>query len=358
MKNTKLFALALVLLGITAGVLRFWDIVVSFLVAALIAYLLNPLVTLIMRRTGARRSFAVAIALSLVAVVLGFILSMTLPSLIDQVSGLIVDLQSYAANFDELVYTVTGYMARLHIPESVIAYVGELLAQSDSYIMSFALTLLSSAVGLSLQIFDLLIGIILVVYFMLDGPKLIESFVRFLPAAFGQKVAHVLAEANGIAKKYIRSRCIISGCMAAAIFVGLRLFGIKYALVFAILSFCLDFIPYFGSMIGSIIEIFYALITGGVSLALGVGVYVLIIQQIEGNILAPRVEGKATGIHPLTVLFALLAAQQVLGPLGMLISTPVAAILKIIFMEIYAYIVSDDDDAPAPVGADEGEQNG
>lgn len=359
LNNTKLFALALMLLCITAGVLRFWDIVISFLVAAVLAYLLNPLVELVMRRTGARRGFAVAIALSLVAVVLVFILSMTVPSLIDQVSGLIVDLQAYASNFDDLVYTVTSYLARLHVPENVIQYVGDLLAQSDSYIMSLALSILSSVVGLSLQIFDLIIGVILVVYFMLDGPKLIQSFITFLPPALGSKVAHVFSEANRIAKKYIKSRFIISGCMAAAVFIGLRMFGIKYALVFAIMSFCLDFIPYFGSLIGSIIEIFYALITGGLSLALGVAAYVIIVQQIEGNILAPKIEGNATGIHPLTVLFALLAAQQIFGPLGMLISTPLAAILKIIFMEIYAYIVSDDDaPAPAESSVPEGEQNG
>ena len=157
-------------------------------------------------------------------------------------------------------------------------------------------------------------------------------------------MAHVLSEANNIGKQYIKSRFKISGCMAIAIFIGLRCFGIEYAFIFAILSFCLDFIPYFGSLIGCIIQIFYALITGGISFALGVAIYVIIVQQIEGNILAPKIEGNATGIHPITVLFALLAVEQIFGPLGMLISTPLAAILKVVFVELYRYVISDDED--------------
>ena len=345
LKNTKLFVLAFLVIAFTAGILTFWDTLLTFLFSAVVAYLLNPLVKLVMKKADCKRGPAVAVTLAIVITILSLLISLTLPYLIQQISGLIQDLQTYANNFDDLVFSVMRYLRHLHVPEEVIQLAADLIAQSDTYILSFALNLLTSVVNLSLQIFDLVVIIIVMVYFMLDGPKLIQDLIGFLPAVIGDKVAHIFSEANQIGKKYIKSRFKISGCMATAIFIGLKCFGIQYAFVFAIMSFCLDFIPYFGSIIGSIIEIFYALITGGISFAAGVAVYVLIVQQIEGNILAPKIEGNATGIHPITVLFSLLAVNQIFGPLGMLISTPLAAILKIIFGELFHYVVAPDDEA-------------
>ena len=345
LKNTKLFVLAFLVIAFTAGILTFWDTLLTFLFSAVVAYLLNPLVKLVMKKADCKRGPAVAVTLAIVITILSLLISLTLPYLIQQISGLIQDLQTYANNFDDLVFSVMRYLRHLHVPEEVIQLAADLIAQSDTYILSFALNLLTSMVNLSLQIFDLVVIIIVMVYFMLDGPKLIQNLISFLPTVIGDKVAHIFSEANQIGKKYIKSRFKISGCMATAIFIGLKCFGIQYAFVFAIMSFCLDFIPYFGSIIGSIIEIFYALITGGISFAAGVAVYVLIVQQIEGNILAPKIEGNATGIHPITVLFSLLAVNQIFGPLGMLISTPLAAILKIIFGELFHYVVAPDDEA-------------
>ena len=339
----------MMIIACAAGVLTFWDTLTTFLVSALIAYLLSPMTDFIIRKTGVRRGIAVTVVLLFFVTLVTFLISLALPPIIDQVGDLISDLQAYAGNFDDLVYTVTNYLAHLHVPQEVLDMVADLIAQGDSYIMSFALSLLGSVVNLSLQIFDLVVIIIVIVYFMLDGPKLIQSLVNFLPRTAGDKVAHVLSEANNIGKQYIKSRFKISGCMAIAIFIGLRCFGIEYAFIFAILSFCLDFIPYFGSLIACVIEIFFALITGGVSKAIGVAIFVIAVQQIEGNIISPKIEGNATDIHPITVLFALLAAERVFGPLGMLISTPVAAILKLIFIELYLFVISDDNDAPIPV---------
>lgn len=349
MKNTKLLVLVLMIITVIAGVFTFWDTLTTFLVSALIAYLLSPMTDFIIRKTGVRRGIAVTVVLLFFVTLVTFLISLALPPIIDQVGDLISDLQAYAGNFDDLVYTVTNYLAHLHVPQEVLDMVADLIAQGDSYILSFALSLLGSVVDLSLQIFDLVVIIIVIVYFMLDGPKLIQSLVNFLPRTAGDKVAHVLSEANNIGKQYIKSRFKISGCMAIAIFIGLRCFGIEYAFIFAILSFCLDFIPYFGSLIACVIEIFFALITGGVSKAIGVAIFVIAVQQIEGNIISPKIEGNATDIHPITVLFALLAAERVFGPLGMLISTPVAAILKLIFIELYLFVISDDNDAPIPV---------
>ena len=86
-----------------------------------------------------------------------------------------------------------------------------------------------------------------------------------------------------------------------------------------------------------------AIITGGMGLGLTVAVFVLIVQQIEGNIVAPKVQGDATGLHPVTVMFALLVCNRIWGPMGMLISTPVAAVVKVIVKEMYSYLIDGEE---------------
>ena len=133
-------------------------------------------------------------------------------------------------------------------------------------------------------------------------------------------------------------------------YIGLLIMGIKYALLFALMSFVLDFIPYFGSLLAGVIEIFYALLTGSLGLAVAVAIFVLVVQQLEGNIAAPKIQGDATGIHPITIMFALLACNVLWGPLGMLISTPIAIIVKAILSEVHNFLVSDDDNRSGQSG--------
>ena len=225
--------------------------------------------------------------------------------------------------------------------------VADLIAQGDSYIMSFALSLLGSVVNLSLQIFDIIVAIILIVYFMLDGRKLIQSFIDFMPEGAQPTIQRLFEEANYIAKRYIKARIIVCCFMASAVFIGLNMLEVKYAGIFALISFFLDFIPYFGSLIACVIEIFFALITGGVGLAVKVLIFVLIVQQIEGNVVAPKLQGKSVDLHPIWVMFALLACSEIWGPIGMLISTPVAAVVKTALRELYYYMIGDQKSAVA-----------
>ncbi|MEA4920033.1 MAG: AI-2E family transporter [Clostridiaceae bacterium] len=343
MKNTKMLVLILLIIGIAAGILTFWDILTTFLIAAMFAYLLNPITGYIVRKTDLKRPLAVAIVFFLFIFILIFIISVSAPSIISQMSDLITEMQRYAFNLDNLIKEITIYMTQLHLPKEVMDLVSSVLSESDTYILSFIGSIMTSIVNLSMQLFDLIIVVILIVYFMLDGPMLIRSIVSALPEKAEKKVSSLIGSANNLTWKYIKSRCIVSGGMAIVTFIGLRIMGIKYALLFAVISFFLDFIPYFGSFIAGVIEAFYALLTSGLSLAIGVGIFVIIVQQVEGNIISPKVQGDAAGIHPITVMFALLACNKIWGTMGMLISVPVAAILKLIFKELYSYVVSKEE---------------
>lgn len=344
MKNTKLFVLAILLIALVAGTIYFWDILTMFLVSALIAYLLSPITNYIVRKTELKRGVAVAVVLFFFVSMFIFVFSVSTPSMVAQLGDLFGEIQKYASNLDELSEKATEYMLKLRLPEPVIDYIMSFISESDTIILDFIRSIISSIVGISLQLFDIVISVILIIYFMLDGSKLISKFISYLPEKGQIKITSMLSEADSLTWKYLKSRCIVSGGMAVATFIGFKLFGIRYALLFAIMSFFLDFIPYFGSFFAGVIEVFYALLTGGVPLAVGVLIFVLIVQQIEGNIVAPKVQGDAAGIHPITVMFALMACNRIWGTLGMLISTPVAAIVKLVVKELYSFVIQGENE--------------
>ena len=83
-------------------------------------------------------------------------------------------------------------------------------------------------------------------------------------------------------------------------------------------------------------------VTGGVALAVKVLIFVLVVQQVEVNVVAPKLQGKSVDLHPIWVMFSLLACSELWGPVGMLISTPVAAVVKTALRELYYYMIGDE----------------
>ncbi len=355
MKNTKLLVLVLLIVAFIAGTFTFWDILTTFLLAAIFAYLLTPLTNFVVRKANIKRGAAVAIVFFAFVVLIAFLISVTVPAAIRQITNLITEIQKYANNLDLYIDRLIKVMENMHIPQEGINMVHDLLGNIDSYFLTFFRALLTTILDMSMHLFDGVIFVILVVYFLLDGKKLIDTAVEALPKGPGLKVRMLITRSNNLSWKYLRTRCIISGGMALVVFIGLNLMGIQYAVLFAIISFALDFIPYFGSLLAGIIETFYALITGSLPLAVGVAIFILVVQQIEGNIVAPRMEGDATGIHPIFVMFSLMACSQVWGLFGMLISVPLAAILKLVYVELYHFVISPDEEelVPAAVEVDD-----
>ncbi len=354
MNSTKRVMLFVLLIAAVAMIARFWDVLMLFLAAGIIAYILSPLAGLLQKKTHMRRGLAVFIVLFFFVVLIVGIVSLSLPRAIVQISGLVGEIQSYASDFDSLLDSGVHYLTELGLPEPVIDTLIGLLAESDGYISSFLTGILTAIVNFSLRLFDGVVIVILVVYFMLDGQRLLHAFLSTLPESLRERAHSVVRRADRVTWTYIKTRVLISAGMAVCTYFGLRIIGLDYALLFAFLSFVLDFVPYFGSILAGVLEAFFALITLGLGPAIAVGVFVLVVQQIEGNVVIPKIQGDQAGIHPITVMFAILASSELWGPAGMLIAVPIAAILKIVVTEVYYYIVTPDDWDPRQMTLEEG----
>lgn len=143
-------------------------------------------------------------------------------------------------------------------------------------------------------------------------------------------VTHHAKRVNDIFTNYIYSRLTCSVIMAVVCSIVLMLMNVKYALVLGIFIGAMDMIPYFGSIIACIVAIIASCLTGGLWQGVWVAVVLIILQQIDGNLLGPKIMGDSLEIRPLWIIFAVSVGGTLFGFLGMLFSVPVVAIIRAI----------------------------
>lgn len=193
-------------------------------------------------------------------------------------------------------------------------------------------------VNITSGLLDFVIALIASVYMLLDKDRIKKALISFCAIFIKQeRLDSVLVhsrQVNEIFTNYIYSRLICCGIMAAVSIIVLSLLDIKYALILGLFIGAMDLIPYFGSIIASVTAIVVSLITSGLVKGITVAIILLILQQIDGNILGPKVMGDTLEIRPLLIIIAVTVGGSLFGFIGMLISVPVVAVLRILFQEV------------------------
>lgn len=163
-------------------------------------------------------------------------------------------------------------------------------------------------------------------FFMKDGPKIWEFLLRPFHGEnyararrVGDKTVHTLGE-------YVRGTSMVAAIDAIGIGIGLAVLQVPLALPLAVIVFLLAFIPLIGATLAGALAALVALVDGGVWPALIVVAIVIVVNQLEGNYLQPKIMGKSLSLHPLVILLALTAGTIIGGVLGAVLSVPVAAV--------------------------------
>lgn len=176
----------------------------------------------------------------------------------------------------------------------------------------------------------LLLTMVVLFFFVKDGPRMWEWFCRLFPPArrpalddFGEHVWHAL-------KAYVRGVCFVATVDAVGIGLGLLALGVPLALPLAVLTFILAFVPIVGAVVAGAAAVLVALVAQGVGTALGVLGIVLLVQQLEGNVLYPIIVGRTVVLHPIVVLLAVAIGGALYGIVGAALAVPIA----LIFMSV------------------------
>jgi predicted PurR-regulated permease PerM len=157
----------------------------------------------------------------------------------------------------------------------------------------------------------------------------IEEFLRLVtPTRYEAQVIDLWKRSERKIGLWMQGQLILALLIGVIIFLGLTLFNVRYALLLGILATIFEIIPVFGAILSAIPGVGLAFVDGGFGVAVGVGLFYLIVQQFEGHLLQPLVVGKVVGLPPLLVLLSLIVGAELLGFMGILLAVPAAAVIQ------------------------------
>ncbi len=334
--------LTLLLLWVVAGAVR--HVIFLFLVALLIGLLLSPLVRTV-QRARLPRGFAVAFVYGLFAVTLVIVIGALGTVVVNETKTAAERVDSYFTDVngrtrevdadrdvDRLQHWLdTHRLSGIDVQERGHRLVRDIrrrdVGQYTNRVVDF---LEGAAISIGKLLFSLIVIIVVSIYMLLDFPKLDRAIDRRFPAHPGSEPLLLRMERS--LTSYVKAQALISLIIGTSAGVGIWLLGVigalphgqKYALLFGAWVAITELIPYLGPWLGAIPPFLYALVVDPVS-ALWVGLLFLGIHQIEGHIVVPNVMGSALRLHPLLVIFGLLAGAEIYGLPGALVALPMLA---------------------------------
>ena len=338
-RSTKRWLFIFLLLFISLFFLfKIRSIIPPFIVGIILAYLLSPVVSWLGKKGLSRRS-AVAVIAIWIVVILAVILFLLLPKLYLELGKLTTVLPQKVQVIYEYAENVKNRYSQAGLPSEVTKLIESQLQEGQDYVIGWLERLIENLPSLIASLGLLILSPIIAIYFILDWNRINEGVLQIVPQRIRGQWHKFLQEVDYIIQRYIQGNVIDSVIVGLLIGFGVKLVGMDYALVIGIICGITNLIPYFGPFLGGIPSAFLAL---GISpmMALKVALVVAVVQQIDGNIINPRLMSGKVGLHPLWVIFALLAGGELGGLVGMLLAIPIAAIIRIIIRDIYYYLVA------------------
>jgi predicted PurR-regulated permease PerM len=335
------------ILWVAAALLLFflWQlsgVLTPFVWAIVTAYVLNPVVIFLARRTGvSRRLWSILFYVLLLAfVVVG--LSNLGPLIGRQVGELIRELPQHFREAGKLLgqsrVDILGTRIDLNASdEQIRQQMSELLGQFGRNVLPSALPHVAES------ILKLLVYLVSTFFLLLEADRIGNAIYRFTPGPGRFELGPVWHRINAVLGAYIRGQLFLVVLMATVTYVGLTILGVRFAPLLAIFTGLVETMPFIGPYIAGGTAVLVALTQGSapygwssVTLGIAVAIMYTVLRQLEDNFVMPIVVGRLVHLHPLTVIFAVLAGASLLGILGLLLAVPVAATLKIVISYIYS----------------------
>lgn len=304
-----------------------------FVTGLAIAYFLDPLVDRTERLGLPRWAGALLVLLSFAAVVVLFAL-LLLPLVQAQAALLIDTLPHYSQVLRDRVLPALDRLLHRLSPEDLERLrgaAGQYAGEAVGWLGRVLRGILSGGLALFDVFSVLFITPVVAFYLLRDWDRLVETVDGWLPRQHLSTIREQIVEVNRTLAGFVRGQALVCLVLGLLYAVGLSAAGLNFGLVVGLLSGLLSFIPYVGTLFGFVTSTGLALLQFDELWRVGVVVAIFVFgQMIEGNVLTPKLVGDKVGLHPVWVMFALLAGGSLFGFLGVLLAVPVAAVIGVL----------------------------
>ncbi len=329
----------------------FWPLILGLI----LAYLLNPLSELIdnkivakliklpddpikaEKREGLRRLISVLFTViiviaAIIAMMYGFTVLLIGRVVFNDLSVLMDSFMAALISYED---TFRNWIAT-NVPDGMLS---EKLGEIATYVMGWlseninVSSIITTFTNIGGNVIDVVIGIIISIYLMKDKKFFLGLWRKFLHLTFPQKgnavITETLSEVNDVLSKFIRGALLDALFIAILSSIGLSIMGLEAAVFIGVFAGICNVIPYFGPVIGMVPAFLMGLFTEGFWEGAIAIIILFVIQQIDANLIYPKIVGSSTGLHPLMVLLSVSVFGYFGGILGMLLAVPIAGIIQI-----------------------------
>ena len=350
----------LIVAGLVLGLLLWMarDAVRPFIIGLLFVYLLDPLVRRL-AATGLRRSLAILIVYVGAFTAFTAFLWVTVGPLIDEMVRFIADFPALAEQLSAQLQKLYDLYSHLELPSALREWIDQIIAgvaagggggtgAGVALDLSWLLPIVSGAGSLIGAAFAYLILPVFVFYLLKDRVALTASFDRSLPDAWRFDVWAIIRSVERVFGQWVRGQLILGFAVGIFTYIGLMIlsqlvdpvFG-RYAVLLSIIAGVLELVPIIGPIISAVPAVLLAATAGPVPVAAALALY-LLVQQVENNLLVPKIQGDAVELHPAIVMAAIIIGGSLAGLLGAILALPVTAAGRDVVRYLFRRMSPDD----------------
>ena len=333
---------------------NFFEIISPFLTALLIAYLLYIPASRIENRFKRAKSkfvkkrargLSVFLTIILTILIIILLVNVLFPVISDSIFELISNFQVYWNNtIDRLNNLPEDSILKNETVTNAVQSFGEKLKEIDlmQYLNPERITgYVKSVVGVATGLFDVFVTVVASVYLLLERGKILEYIKKIGYAILKEETCERIGEycntTNKVFFRFISSQLIDSILVGIVVTIAMSIIGVKYSILLGFIIGLFNLIPYFGAIVAVAISILITLVTGGLSQAIVMALVVIILQQIDANIINPKIIGTSLQISPLLVILSVTVGGGYFGVLGMFLAVPAVTVLKLILDDYLDY---------------------
>ncbi|MBN1582401.1 MAG: AI-2E family transporter [Anaerolineae bacterium] len=359
-------------LMVLAGLLlySFRSMLPPVIIAALLSYVFAPLVGWFSKKLHIGRGVATLLLYLIGIGLIATVPAIIVPTIVDEVRKLQIDLNaivntvlSWVAQFEQI--EILGYVIQLPVSDIQPVNFDNLLKLAQSAISPIAGSAFSIVLGVASGVGWVVLIAMLSFYMMTDAERIGPALLNIVPRHFRSEVTQLFARLNKTWNAFLRGQLVLCITIGVVTWLSMAAVGISYSAALGIVAGVLELIPNLGPILSSVPAILLALFQGSsyinmsnLGVAILVTVIYILIQNLENNLLVPRIIGASLNLHPLIVIIGVLAGATLGNILGVLLAAPVLASLRDILYYVYCKLAGLDPFPPPPTFADLARERG
>lgn len=312
----------------------FMGFVVAFLIEPPVTFVENLLIIRLCRKRDRQklcRALSLLIVYALMLLLVATFVAVVLPQLFLSVRSLIFSISNFIRNHaDEISRFLSDFNITGASSENVLITWDDLMKKALEFSGVALREIVNMSVSVSSTLVQIFLGLIISVYMVYDRERFLaqgrKAASAFLPRQRVELLAHWVRKSHKIFAGFITGKLIETVVVGFLCYIGMLIFRMEYAVLISVIVGVTNMVPFFGAFVGAVIGILILLIVNPVS-AFWFLIFILVLQQLDGNVIGPRILGDAIGISPFWIMLAILLGGGLFGVTGMFLSIPVFALL-------------------------------